>query len=403
MLQLFKCCFTGNTQQVNVDTQVFSQTQLSSERSASGAVSESRSEPLDQVQSLAKASLPRALESISKSMRSATSNALPLNRLDKRETGQLYTRLVSDTGIYYDLITRIDPKRDRATAQAVQDALKNKSCLKVETGSLILGQGAFGTVRLARNSDDQLLAVKKVEDYEVATWEVASSKLMQKVPDENHKYFVATKDIVIAQGKNGKEKAYLFQDLVPHDDLSCLDDCRSFKNLENFRRLEMAQQLVQPVAVLHKHGLAHRDIKPENYLFDRPNIKLADFGFLTEEKLNTARVGTFQYMPPEMGSVGCESAQSDNFALGVTLHELGGFRHPCNRYNFDEFYIDNRSLKSSEEFKAATNHAMQQNATSPTLETIVLHLMHPDPQNRLTAAGAYDLLQALMAKPPQQV
>lgn len=60
-------------------------------------------------------------------------------------------------------------------------------------------------------------------------------------------------------------------------------------------------QLMDALEYIHDMGFAHRDIKPENLLLDKNfDLKLADFGFATNEKTSTSRKGTFGYMAPEV-------------------------------------------------------------------------------------------------------
>ena len=54
---------------------------------------------------------------------------------------------------------------------------------------------------------------------------------------------------------------------------------------------------------LHSRGILHRDIKPENILLtDQGELKLADFGLAidTTKEKPMSRVGTLDYMPPEV-------------------------------------------------------------------------------------------------------
>ena len=54
---------------------------------------------------------------------------------------------------------------------------------------------------------------------------------------------------------------------------------------------------------LHQNGIAHRDIKLENIMVDtNMNIKLADFGFATNENINKldSFLGSPAYMAPEI-------------------------------------------------------------------------------------------------------
>ncbi|MCQ2817159.1 MAG: protein kinase [archaeon] len=92
-------------------------------------------------------------------------------------------------------------------------------------------------------------------------------------------------------------------------------------------------QLILAVEVCHKNYIAHKDIKIENILLSSDfQIKLADFGFATEEchcncdnsnKAKFTFFGTDGYFPPEVytsnGSKYIDSFQCDIFALGVFL------------------------------------------------------------------------------------
>lgn len=57
------------------------------------------------------------------------------------------------------------------------------------------------------------------------------------------------------------------------------------------------------ISHLHQRSILHRDIKPENILLmANGEIKLADFGLAidTYREKPISRVGTLDYMPPEV-------------------------------------------------------------------------------------------------------
>ena len=58
-------------------------------------------------------------------------------------------------------------------------------------------------------------------------------------------------------------------------------------------------ELLAGLAALHDAGMVHRDVKPANCLFVGGELKLADFGLLTEADRQMSRVGTVSYMPPD--------------------------------------------------------------------------------------------------------
>lgn len=49
------------------------------------------------------------------------------------------------------------------------------------------------------------------------------------------------------------------------------------KDLSFEQLLNLAQQLIESVAILHRSNIVHRDLKPENVLVDGSTIKLIDY------------------------------------------------------------------------------------------------------------------------------
>ena len=71
--------------------------------------------------------------------------------------------------------------------------------------------------------------------------------------------------------------------------------------------MQAAKYVVEPflrtLGHLHRRGVIHRDIKPENLLVTASGgLKLADFGLsiVAREELPVTRVGTLDYMAPEV-------------------------------------------------------------------------------------------------------
>lgn len=79
-------------------------------------------------------------------------------------------------------------------------------------------------------------------------------------------------------------------------------------------------QLLSGLKYLKDEGVAHRDLKPENILLDGDfNLKIADFGFVTDSGLHGTYVGTKPYMAPEIHAGTYNAADGDLFAAAIIL------------------------------------------------------------------------------------
>lgn len=93
----------------------------------------------------------------------------------------------------------------------------------------------------------------------------------------------------------------------------------------------IAKQLLEGLQVLHKNHLAHRDLKPANIFVARcaPDwwVKLGDFGILrrisTVQKSRLTRIGTPDYMAPEMLFENDDEDQDSPYTLAVDIWSLG--------------------------------------------------------------------------------
>jgi WD40 repeat protein/serine/threonine protein kinase len=157
-------------------------------------------------------------------------------------------------------------------------------------------------------------------------------------------------------------------------------------------------QVAEALAYAHGRGIVHRDIKPSNLLLDTAGIVwVSDFGLAkTQEQALTETgdlVGTVRYMAPERFQGLCD-AQSDVYALGLTLYELLLLR-PA----FDA--PDRLRLIDQIGHQEPARPRSVDPCIPRDLETILMKAMEKEPRQRYASAGALadDLRRFLVDEP----
>ncbi|MBT9476723.1 bifunctional serine/threonine-protein kinase/universal stress protein [Polaromonas sp.] len=170
--------------------------------------------------------------------------------------------------------------------------------------------------------------------------------------------------------------------------------------------LEIAAQMVQAVAELHRQHVIHLDLKPEN-LMQRPVSQksggvtvLIDFGLSRHDQLPdllaeefSIPMGTFPYIAPEQYLRCRDDLRSDLFALGAMIYELATGKLPFGMP---------QKLKGVR--KRLWRDPVPPRALRPEvpewLQEIILRALEVDPMRRYQTAAqmAFDLAHPLQIK-----
>ena len=98
------------------------------------------------------------------------------------------------------------------------------------------------------------------------------------------------------------------------------------------RRKQIAVETARAINYLHQRSkpILHRDLKSLNILLDEGGrVKLADFGW-TRGLANymTAKIGTYQWMAPEVVSGHQYTQKADVYSFGIVLWEIASREAP---------------------------------------------------------------------------
>ena len=205
----------------------------------------------------------------------------------------------------------------------------------------LLGSGGMGEVyrakdgRLGREVAIKVLPREFTSDRERLVRferEARSSSAL------NHRNIVTIHDF---HSKDGE--AWLVMELVQGESLRSMI---TRGPLPLRKLLPIASGIAQGLAAAHAAGIVHRDLKPENIMIAGDGTpKILDFGLVKESsslpshndstdlKVTTTGtiMGTAAYMSPEQGRGEPVDFRSDQFSLGMILHEMASGRHPFRR------------------------------------------------------------------------
>jgi serine/threonine protein kinase len=208
-----------------------------------------------------------------------------------------------------------------------------------------LGAGGMGEVYRARDTRlGRIVALKVLRSG-------ADPELLHRLDREaraasalNHPNIVQIYDVGEAAGQAGAH--YVVMEHVEGETLRRLVARGPLAIAEV---LDLGAQLADGLAKAHRAGIVHRDVKPENLMVTpEGRLKILDFGLVKlvvaplgdmEARETLSRhgtqagmlVGTLEYMSPEQATGRPLDHRTDQFSVGLILHEMATGRPPFRR------------------------------------------------------------------------
>lgn len=213
----------------------------------------------------------------------------------------------------------------------------------------LLGQGSFGNVYLAHDSDlDRLVALKVPSSNHFSSSQAVESFLAEArtAARLDHPGIVRVHGVTRDSGNLVIVLEYV-------EGCSLADAIKS-QSFDHRRIAEIVRQVAEAVNHANQAGLIHRDLKPANILINsegRPRV--ADFGLAVHEDVQRSRkgevAGSPAYMAPEQvrGETERLDGRTDQWSLGVILYELLTGRRPFAGDTREELFgeIEHRDPK----------------------------------------------------------
>jgi mitogen-activated protein kinase kinase kinase 9 len=157
-------------------------------------------------------------------------------------------------------------------------------------------------------------------------------------------------------------------------------------------RKKIALDMAKGVYYLHTNKILHRDLKSLNILLDVAyTAKLADFGWtrMIATKM-TAKIGTYQWMAPEVIDSNRYTEKADVFSYGVILWELATRKPPY-------YGIDGQEVAKRVVHEGLRPSIRERDCPGPFLE-LMTECWDRDPNKRPQFAEIIKSLEAMNFK-----
>jgi len=282
---------------------------------------------------------------------------------------------------------------------AVADAQAPDLGLSLQVGKYevqrLLGRGATGTVYLARDTfSGREVALKTIEPEVFRDPEFGTLYRGQFLNEASlagklkHPHIVSILDAVV-----GEDSGHIAMELVTGGDLSAHTQPGSLLPVADV--LQIGFKCCGALDYAFREGIVHRDIKPANIMrAGGTDVKIADFGaaFLRKSQaVQTAIMGSPQYLSPEQIAGRELTLHSDMYALGVVLYELLTGQAPLRAENLQALLrkiVELEPLPPSEVRKDLPRE----------LDPVIIRALKKDPAQRYPSWGEFAMALASVVR-----
>lgn len=242
----------------------------------------------------------------------------------------------------------------------------------------IVGEGGYGKIYLAKNSNQEKYAIKK-------------TILTNSNKNITFNELKALKKISSYQNSSDYVARYIDHFMYRNDIIYILEDYIRGPNLKQYINMiqewnlvskwTMLINLAEMLYYIHSKNVSHKDIKPENIIYqkDKQTFKLVDFGLSCIKDMECFDYqGTFEYMYLESFSEDVKrldvSKAADIWAMGVVFHQIifGVNLHP------------NKQLNIRNVFKEIKNYEIM-TSKSEKINYILRKMLQPNWENRINS------------------
>jgi serine/threonine protein kinase len=194
-----------------------------------------------------------------------------------------------------------------------------------------LARGSFGTVYVARDTENNHIYAMKVMHLEL----LDDGDLLARFQREAHILLHLSDPHIVRIVDYGEETNMNFIVMEYIDGQNLKYHILTQGSMEISRALDYTRQIAEGLDTAYKHGVVHRDIKPQNIVINsREVVTILDYGLARSRETVTLTqsnvfMGTAYYISPEQAESGRSAdIRSDLYSVAAILFEMLTGRPP---------------------------------------------------------------------------